>query len=113
MREFLLVRKGANAAFAALSAGEKQRLLERYLGYVTRLKREDRFRAGSGLAPGGVELRREGGFTLTDGPYPETREALTGYLVFGARDHDEAVAIARDCPALSHGETVEVFALSG
>jgi hypothetical protein len=112
VREFLLVRKGASARFAALSAEEKQRLLERYVGFVARLKREGRFRGGAGLAPGGFELRGERGIVLTDGPHAETKEALSGYLVFEAASYEEALAIARDCPALSHGEGVELFALA-
>lgn len=43
----------------------------------------------------------------TDGPYAETKEALTGYYLIEAADLEEAVAIAADLPAARAG-AVEV-----
>ncbi len=44
---------------------------------------------------------------LTDGPYAETKEALTGFFLLECADLDEAVAIAAKFPAAWYG-TVEV-----
>ena len=44
----------------------------------------------------------EGGFTVTDGPFSETKEALGGYYLVDAADLDEAISIARDLP-MPHG----------
>ena len=43
-----------------------------------------------------------GGFTVTDGPFIETKEALGGYYLIEAADLDEAISIARQVPA-AHG----------
>jgi hypothetical protein len=40
-----------------------------------------------------------GGFTVTDGPFAETKEALGGYYLVTAADLDEAIAIAKQVPA--------------
>src|ERR1700712_515829 len=40
-----------------------------------------------------------GGFTVTDGPFTETKEALGGYYLVEAADLDEAIAIAKQVPA--------------
>jgi len=40
-----------------------------------------------------------GGFTVTDGPFAETKEALGGYYLVEAADLDEAIAIAKAVPA--------------
>jgi hypothetical protein len=40
-----------------------------------------------------------GNFTVTDGPFVETKEALGGYYLVEAADLDEAVAIAKQVPA--------------
>ena len=40
-----------------------------------------------------------GGFTVTDGPFAETKEALGGYYLINAADLDEAIAIAKQVPA--------------
>lgn len=45
---------------------------------------------------------------IVDSPFVETKEVLTGLFVVEAADLDAATAIARGCPALGHGEIVEV-----
>jgi hypothetical protein len=40
-----------------------------------------------------------GGFTVTDGPFVESKEALGGYYLIEAADLDEAIAISKDVPA--------------
>jgi hypothetical protein len=112
MADFMLVMKGDHHSWNGMSADEKQRVMEKYYAFVHRLKRENRFKGGSALKHGGVQLRAEKGIVIVDGPFAETKEALNGYFVFEAENHDEAVAIARECPALTHGETVEVFELT-
>jgi hypothetical protein len=50
---------------------------------------------------------RGGDVVTTDGPYAETKEALTGYYLIEADDLDAAVAIAAEIPA-AWGGAVEV-----
>jgi hypothetical protein len=113
VKDFMLVMNGNRLAWNDMGAEEKQRLMEKYYSFVNRLKREERFKSGSPLKHGGVGLRAEKGIVIVDGPFPETKEVLNGYFIFSAKDQEEAIAIARDCPALTHGETVEVFEMGG
>jgi hypothetical protein len=41
----------------------------------------------------------KGGFTITDGPFVETKEALGGYYLLEAADLDAAIALAKQVPA--------------
>ena len=41
--------------------------------------------------------------TVADGMFPETKEVLAGYYVIEAADLDEAIAIARQVPAVGGG----------
>jgi hypothetical protein len=54
-----------------------------------------------------VSGARGGDVITSDGPYAETKEALTGFYLIDAADLDEAVHIARDIPAAWDG-AVEV-----
>ncbi|MGI8590006.1 MAG: YciI family protein [Nakamurella sp.] len=54
-----------------------------------------------------VQGARGGNLVTTDGPYAETKEALTGYYLIEAADLDEAVAISAELPAAWAG-AVEV-----
>ncbi len=46
-------------------------------------------------------VRRDpsGGFTVTDGPFAEAKEALGGYYLVEAADLDEALKVAQQVPA--------------
>ncbi|MFK4088988.1 YciI family protein [Kribbella sp. NPDC020789] len=50
-----------------------------------------------------VEGARGGQVVTTDGPYAETKEALTGYYLIEAEDLEAAVAIAAQLPAARNG----------
>ena len=74
---------------------------------------KDRIQAAAVLHPTGTATvvrvvgARGGEVVTTDGPYAETKEALTGYYLIEAGDLDEAVALAAQIPA-AWGGAVEV-----
>lgn len=76
-------------------------------------KHGESIRGGAALYPTAtattVRVRgaRGGEVVLSDGPYAETKEALTGFYLIEAADLDEAVRIASDIPATWAG-AVEV-----
>ena len=45
---------------------------------------------------------------MADGPFAESKEAVGGYFLLQVEDLDEAVEIAKGCPLLEYGTTVEV-----
>ncbi|HMG08282.1 MAG TPA: YciI family protein, partial [Mucilaginibacter sp.] len=51
---------------------------------------------------------------ITDGPYAEIKETIAGFIVIKAKDFDEAVSLAKDCPMLlGEGNIVEVRKITG
>src|SRR5579871_5424612 len=68
-----------------------------------------------GVAQHGLALVRDGarvtGKTarvITDGPYPESKEAIGGFMTLKADSLEEATAIAQGNPMIKHGMTVEI-----
>jgi hypothetical protein len=45
---------------------------------------------------------------VTNGPYAEIKESVGGLFLIRANDYDEAVEIAKGCPIIKWGATVEV-----
>ena len=45
---------------------------------------------------------------ITDGPFIEAKEVVGGYLIVKANTIDEAVEMAKSCPGLHYGGSVEV-----
>ncbi len=73
----------------------------------------DKIRGGAALYPTAtattvrVTGARGGDVVLSDGPYAETKEALTGFFLIEAADLDAALRIAAEIPA-AWGGAVEV-----
>ena len=54
---------------------------------------------------------RDGQTRLTDGPFAETKEMVGGFFLIDCATREEAIAIARDCPA-AEWATVEMRELA-
>jgi len=67
-------------------------------------------RGGDALHPTSTatSIRKDssGGFTVTDGAFLETKEALGGYYLIEATDLDQAIAVAKQVPARFGGVEV-------
>lgn len=75
------------------------------------------FRENPGITPGeelapassATTVRVQSGQTLTtDGPFPETKEALGGFFLLEAQDLDAAIEIAAQVPSAKRGGAVEI-----
>lgn len=45
---------------------------------------------------------------ITDGPYTELKDAVVGVITIKAKDYEEAAEIAKGCPVMDSGGSVEV-----
>lgn len=85
-----------------------EKLMAKFAVWLKAMKAKRQFVATNGLEFTGKVLHSPRA-TVSDGPYVEAKEIVGGYLLIRARDLDDAVAIAQDCPALHRpGTTVEV-----
>lgn len=93
---------------------EGRALYERMLGFAGELKSRGLLRATESLASQhtAARVRKTGGVThVLDGPFAEAKEMVGGFFLLTCGTFDEAVAIARECPAVEWA-TVEVRALA-
>ena len=61
---------------------------------------------GNALQSASVATSIRGGSVVTDGPVVETKETLGGFYLVDCKDLDEAIAIAKLCPAPAGGVEV-------
>lgn len=103
----LLFRNTGPDTYRKLSADERQQLIGQWNAWFEGLVTAGKATEGQPLEDAtrivsGPEAR------ITDGPFPEVKEAIGGYVKLMVRDIDEATAIAQRHPALAHGLIVEV-----
>ncbi|MDR3402119.1 MAG: YciI family protein [Chthoniobacter sp.] len=104
--EYLLLFRGTDW-HRGLTPGEIKRIMIDWMEWSDGLVAEGRTKArrslgGTGKIISGKERN------VSDGPYAEAKEAVAGYFLVEVDDLDEAVEIARQCPTLAFGATVEV-----
>jgi hypothetical protein len=91
-----------------LSPEEIEEVMSRWISWFERLVQEGKARAGQPLRNTGKLVSGKKGGTVADGPFAESKEAVAGYFLLRVQDEDEAIKIAKECPGLDYGITVEV-----
>lgn len=112
--QFLLLIYIDDALLQALPGEEYDRLMRDCLKHADALQAEGTLVLAQQLQPvaSARTLRaRQGQLRITDGPFAETRELLAGFNLINARDHDEAVRIAKHFPWSRFG-SIEVRPLA-
>jgi hypothetical protein len=108
MNYFIQIYTGeTNGAWEALSEDEQAAISGEYFA----IRGAPGVSAGEQLQPAetATTVRVENGQTVTtDGPFPETKEALGGYYVLEADDLDAAIELAARIPAARLGGAIEV-----
>lgn len=85
---------------------ERNAVMDQCFTYDEELRRRGHFAGGEALQgrESAVTLRfRDGGVSLTDGPYAETKEQIGGILVLEARDLNEAIQLMSRHPGVRVG----------
>jgi len=81
-----------------------------FTSWFERLRKEGHFKGGHPLEHDGKIVA--GRNAVTDGPFAESKEAIAGFFIIQADSLEEAVEIAKSCPGLDYGQTVEVRAIA-
>jgi hypothetical protein len=110
MAKFMYIfRGGGYATPGALSPSEIQQHLAKWNDWTNGLLKAGRHAGGQPLAhpPTGLTLRgRER--TVTDGPYAEAKDLVSGTVIVEASSLEEAAELARGCPIFELDGSVEV-----
>ena len=81
--------------------------MQSWQGWIGGLAAAGHFVATEQLAPEGMVLTGPDA-TATDGPFMEVKEMLGGFLILTATDLAHAAELAKGCPVLAEGGSVEI-----
>ncbi len=97
-------------AFGDMPPSESQALIDEHLDYDDVLRKSGHFIVAEALesVQAATTLRvRNGRVSVTDGPFAETKEQLTGFFLIEARDLNDAIQVAGRIPSARFG-SIEV-----
>ena len=109
----LFFRDASPDVYAGMSAEQRQHLMQRWNAWYDGLAAKGKVQHGQPLEPSGRVVSGPRGDRVVDGPFAESKEAIGGYFLLTVDSLDEATEIARGCPSLAHGMTVEVRPIAG
>lgn len=116
MTSYVVLLPGDEAAWEAKPQAEKEQTYARHREFQQLLaERGHTVTGGAELAPSAearvIRTDADGTQLVTDGPYAETTEQLTGFYVIDSDDLDDLVEV---CKVLGRGEgAIEIRAFGG
>jgi hypothetical protein len=105
--KFMLIFRGGAVSRHDLSPSELQAHVEKWYRWSGELARQGRRNAGTALDNPGAAVRGHER-VVTDGPYAESKDLVTGSMIFEAASLEDAIDVARTCPTYEFGGSVEV-----
>jgi hypothetical protein len=108
MTEYVVLLPGDEAAWAAATEDQRQSTYQRHREFSKLLEeRGHRVTGGSELSHSSeakvLRTDSDGNQTITDGPYSEAVEQLTGFYIIDTSDLDDLIEV---CRVLGKGEGV-------
>ena len=105
MSEFIYLYRGGRRAESP-AEGEQQ--MQRWVSWLQELTTKGHIKdRGQPLDPEGKVVRARGS-SITDGPYPESKDVVGGYTLVEAKDLAQAAELAGGCPIFEYDGLVEV-----
>lgn len=99
MAQYLILIYEREAGWADTSSEENQAGMAAHMRFPQQVEElGGKLLGGEALQPTSTATTIRGD-VVTDGPFVETKEALGGYYLIEAADLDQALAIAKLCPA--------------
>lgn len=103
----MLIFRGGAVSRDDVSPSVLQAHVEKWYAWSDALTRQGRRNLGTPLDAGGSTVRGSER-VVTDGPYAESKDLVTGAMIIDAASLDDAVEVARGCPTYEFGGSVEV-----
>lgn len=108
MNRYLLLMRGDQSNFVNCSEEEQKNIIADYVKFAEDLNKEEKMIYGDGCSYHSVLLKEN---DVLQDPFVGSDKQLSGFYIIEAKTEEEAYELAKKCPALKHGESVEVVKL--
>jgi hypothetical protein len=105
--KFMLIFRGGAVSRDDMSPTELQAHVAKWYSWSDELARQGRRNAGTPLDNPGATVRGHDRL-VTDGPYAESKDLVTGSMVIEAASIEDAIEVALTCPTYEFDGSVEV-----
>jgi len=110
MTDFMLLFRGATPKQLGISPDQMEDHMAKWGAWIGGLSEKGIFKGGNPLDEAGKVLTGKD-VVLTDGPYSESKDLVGGFVSVSADNIEAATEIAKTCPILPDGGSVEIRAI--
>jgi hypothetical protein len=107
MNEYLLIIHRDITKEGSPSPQQLQESIKPFQDWIGGIAAQNKLAAPPKRWDGGGKVVKKNN-VVTDGPYAEIKEAVSGTILIRADSYDDAAEIAKGCPALKWGSVVEI-----
>lgn len=110
MKNFMMIFRNDNSG-PKPSPEQLQAMVKQWDDWQAKLESTGNFQGSNPLSSNALGMEGKTvhpSGTISDGPYAEVKEHVGGYTVVQANDIEHASELAKDCPILKVGGTVEI-----
>lgn len=106
MENFMVLIREDVARMQNLSESDMQTDIQEYTQWVEELAKTDNYVCGDPLEAEGRFMTKES--VKSDGPFIESKEVITGYILLKAKSLEHAEQLAKGCPVFKYGGALEL-----
>jgi len=105
MKKYMLILFESDDSYGSMTPAEYQQEIEAHSNWIEELG--DHYDSGEPLENGAKAVRGSEK-VITDGPYIESKELVSGFYLINANSLEEATELSKGCPILRLGGSIEV-----
>ncbi|HEY0679763.1 MAG TPA: YciI family protein [Chitinophagaceae bacterium] len=105
MKDFMFIFRGGLDPSSA-SPQDMENNMQQWFAWIEDLKQRNIYASGEALLPEGKTVHKQN--VVTDGPFAESKEIVGGFFVVKTNTLEDALEVAKSCPDLPLGGSVEV-----
>jgi hypothetical protein len=107
MNEYMLIFRNAMLkGHEKPTVEQMQTMVTQWQNWIIDISYQGKYGSTNRLLSEGKTIKP--GKVVIEGPFVEAKEMVGGYLIIKSDNLDEAVELAKSCPSLDYGGTVEV-----
>lgn len=110
MEKFMLIFRNemqVESMYENFSPEDMQAELQKWNTWIGGIAAQGKLIATDALYPTGKSVKGLG-HVVTDGPYTEAKEIVSGYMLLKADSIEEAIELSKGCPMYDYDSIVEV-----
>ncbi|UTA69742.1 YciI family protein [Emticicia sp. 21SJ11W-3] len=110
MEKFMLIFRNeieVEHMYQNFSPEQMQAELEKWTVWIGGIAAQGKLVATDALQPVG-KIVKGSAHLVTDGPYTESKEIVSGFLLLNAESMEEAIELSKGCPMYEYDSVVEI-----